>query len=499
VRSLRKSTKLTGGKQLSLMMVITTISQMIAIYKSTIIAAHFGASTELDAYNFANNMATFILTIVASGITTVVIPSYIKKVNKDSIDTFISVIFTVVGAALVVLFAGRGILVDILTNRDSVFKATVCNLMLLTIFIQLLPALLGVTAAYYQVEDRYNTPKIIQLLSNIMVIGLLIGIKDFTIEIYLWILLSGAVIQFIVDLAIAIMYGFRFKLCFIIKDAEYKRLLNIFTPTIFSSGIYKVNTMIDMVISSNLATGQLTILSYANTMVGMVNNMFIGNLSTYSYTKIVKAIKEDAAEGQKALWRYSSFFHTAVCLIVVGFISVGREFIAILFEHGEFTSAASDRVYICMCIYILGQQNNIVRDLVYRYFYAQGDTKTTTKNSLTVSIINAITSIILARFIGLYGLVLGSVLSGSYSIVAIIWRMKKQYGFLVTIIPAFKEFAKNLLATFISIMIIIAFKQYFVIGNNILAFLVYGSGSVFVYAISLFVTRSQVFCKHNRL
>lgn len=495
----KKKKSLTEGKQLSLMMLVTMVSQLIAIYKSTIIATNFGACMELDAYNFANNLATFILTFISSGVTTVVIPSYIKKVDKKSINTFISVIFSVVGAALIFLFAGKGIIVDILTNRDDAFKATVCNLMLLTILIQLIPALLSVTTAYFQVKNRFNTPKIIQLISNIAVIVSLVCIREFTIELYLYILLAGAILQFILDAGIAIRCGFRFEVCFKLQDIEFRRLMKIFTPTVFSSGIYKINTMIDSVLSSNLATGQLTILSYANTVIGMVNNMFIGNLSTYAYPKIVTAVKENEAEGQRILWKYALIFHTAVCLIVVGFISVGREFIGILYEHGQFTSTAADRVYICACIYMIGQQNNIVRDLIYRYFYAHGDTKTTTKNSLSVSIINAILSIILAHYIGLYGLVIGTVLSGVYSIIAIVFRMKKQYGFIFPVREPFVEWIKNVVATAVAVLCVLLVKNIAGIENYFVGLFVYGIMCVLVYVGSLFAVKSQVFWKGKRL
>lgn len=496
---LKKVLHLSGGTQLSLMMVVTTISQFIAIYKSTIIAAAFGASTELDAYNFANNMATFFLTFISSGITAVVIPAYVKKVDKKSINTFLTVIFSVVGSLLLLLFLGRGLLVDILTNRDAIFRSAVCNVMLFSILIQLLPAVLGVTTAFYQVNDRFNTPKVIQLVSNVIVVVLLVLIENLTIERYLQILLFGAVVQFVLDAGIAVKCGFRFTPCFGVNGFEYKKLVKIFIPTVFSSGIYMVNTMIDSVLSSNLVTGQLTILSYSNTMVGMVNNMFIGNLSTYAYPKIVKAIKDGENEGQRILWKYSTLFHTAVCLIVVGFICVGREFISVLYERGQFTTEAADRVYVCMAIYILGQQNNIVRDLVYRYFYAHGNTKETTRNGLKVSIINAITSIILSHFIGLYGLVLGTVISGCYSIVAIIYRMKRIYTFSFSVRMPMIEFGKNLCAAFIAIVATFGLKRIVDLNNPIVGFLIYGVVCTIVYAIGLLLVRSQVFVKKYRL
>lgn len=67
-------------------------------------------------------------------------------------------------------------------------------------------------------------------------------------------------------------------------------------------------------------------------------------------------------------------------------------------------------VYICTLIYIFGLPINAFRDLIYRYFYARGDTLTPFRNSLLISFFNIIISVILARFIDIYGIVLGTVI-----------------------------------------------------------------------------------------
>ena len=53
-------------QQVSLMLIITLITQAISMYKSAITASNFGACVELDAYNFANNLSTFFLTFVST-------------------------------------------------------------------------------------------------------------------------------------------------------------------------------------------------------------------------------------------------------------------------------------------------------------------------------------------------------------------------------------------------------------------------------------------------
>jgi len=488
----KKKFQLTGGKQLSLMMVVTSLAQVLAIFKSTITAANFGACVELDAYNFANNLSGFFLTFVSAGITTVIIPAYIKKKDKDAINTFISVIFSVVGALLLGILLASGFLVDVLTNRDVVFKGYVCGLMGLSILTHLLPGILGVTTAYYQTEGKYNIPKVILLLSNLFVVVVLFAMKSFTIYEYLWILLAGSVFQFIFDIAIAYKIGFRYRICFKVKSPQFKELFKIFLPTVFSNGVYKIHTMIDSMLSSSMGTGQLTLLSYSNTMIGMVNNMFIGNLSTYAYPKIVTALKEDPKKGQTVLWKYATAFHCIMCLLIAGFITVGREFIALLYEHGKFTAESTRVVYLCMCIYIFGQQNNVVRDLIYRYFYSQGNTKATTANSLTTSIVNIVLSVILAQFMGIYGLVLGTMLCGVYSLCSITIRMRKHYGFLIPMKSNVFEIIKDEVALIVSAVSVLCVKQLFSV-NYFADVLIFGCLTVLVYVFVLIVTKTKVF------
>lgn len=487
------------AKQLSGMMIVTMITQVIAVYKSSIIAANFGAGVELDAYNFSNNLATFFLTFISAGITTVVIPAYVKKLDRKAIDTFLTVVFSATGILMLATFLLRGQIVDVFTNREPAFREYVTGIMMLTIWIQLLPAILGVTTAYYQCIDRFTLPKVILLISNVITVAILVIMKDFSLYEYLYILLLGAVIQFVVDLICAVKCGFRFKISFDIHNPVYKDIMKLFLPTLFSSGIYKINTMIDSLLSSNLGAGQLTILSYANTIVGMINMLIIGNLITYVYPKIVVTIDKGKEYSQKALWKYAVVFHMAVCLIIVGFISVGREFIGLLYEHGEFTSRAADSVYFCMCIYTFAQQNNIVRDILYRYFFANADTKTTVRNGLVTSFLNIVLSITLVQFLDVYGIIIGTFIAGLCSLIMITVRFKHKFGFAIKMKPIVFAFIKTELAVAASVGVVLVSKTFIPDMNYFFEFLIYGCMCVGVYTILILIMhgRSKLLRKQN--
>ena len=86
-----KSENKKSACQLSLMIILTLLSQILALYKSRFTATSFGATNYMDAYNFALNIATFLFAFVTTGVTTVIIPAYVKKTDKKAVNSFITI------------------------------------------------------------------------------------------------------------------------------------------------------------------------------------------------------------------------------------------------------------------------------------------------------------------------------------------------------------------------------------------------------------------------
>ena len=84
-------------------------------------------------------------------------------------------------------------------------------------------------------------------------------------------------------------------------------------------------------------------------------------------------------------------------------------------------------MFIYSAIYLFSQIFLIIRDLIFRYYYAKENTTATVYNSLISSVLNIIVSIVLANFIGVYGVILGTLISGVVSTIGILISMKKNY------------------------------------------------------------------------
>ena len=466
---------------LLLMIIITCFTQVLTLMKSSMVAGYFGTSTEMDAYSFANSIVSFIFGFVASGISTIVIPCYVNKKSENHVDSFITALYGLIAIIVVIVLLLRYQIIGMFSNREELFVNIACNVLLVLLLSNYLSAISNITAAYYQCIGKYNIPKIIALISQFIVIVALLFAKNIDIIQYTYILSFGVIINFGIDLIVAIKNGWRYKLSFNFSDKETIRLIKLFLPIVFSTGIYKLSLMIDSTLASRLDEGKLTVLSYSTQIASMVNSIIIGNLLIYCYPKIVARIK--SAGNQKLFWEQTSFFHLVVCLIISGFITVGKEGIAILFEHGQFDSMATMAVFIGALIYICGQQINVVRDLIYRYFYANSDTKTAASNSVLVGIINIIVSIILVKIIGFYGIIIGTVVASFVSLLRIMKQFDRKIGLEVSRLKLLQMFGRNVLITILTVLICGITKILLPSLENIIGVLVFGIETVIVFIV----------------
>lgn len=469
---------------LVIMIVISFVTQILSLLKSSVVAGIFGTSGAMDAYNLANNIATFVFGFVAAGISTVVIPEYANKHNEKAVDTFITVIYGLVAIVIAVMIAFRIHLVGMFSNRDEMFVNVAADILIILLLSQYLASIANITVAYFQCEGRYNLPKVISLVFQLVVIIALLLFKNIDIKQYAIIVAAGVVFNFLFDTVIALKTGWHYKPV-LLFDEEAKQLFKRFLPIVVSTGVYRLSLMIDTTISSFLDAGLLSVLSYATQISSMIDVVVVGNLTIYLYPKITKRIKEFGYQSQ--FWMNSALFHAITCLISAGFLTVGQDCVKLLFERGAFTADATRMVFLGAAIYVMGQQTGVIRDLIYRYFYACGDTKTPGTNSIIVSVLNITISLLLVKMIGFYGIIIGTVAASAISMTIVFIRFGKKIGFQEKIAKIIGRYMITF-GVFVATVVVVGLtKKLLVIENDILSVLIFGVETVVVFMILLWL------------
>ena len=473
---------------LSSMIIITCITQVFTLLKSSVVASIFGASEAMDAFNFANSIVSFCFGFIAAGISTIVIPGYVNKKKREGIDAFITFIYLLLLIIVCVMILLRYRIVGLLTNRSELFVNITCNVLVVLLLSNYLVAITNVTASYYQCVGKYNIPKIINLISQIIVVCALLVIDDISIMGYAYILGSGVILNFIIDIITAIKIGWRYKPSWHFLSTENISYIKLLIHMLFSTGVYHLTLMVDATLAAGLSDGKMTILSYASQITSMINSLLIGNLLIYCYPKIVKRIQD--GNSQEIFWKQTILFHLIVMLVLSGFFTVGIEGIELIFQHGKFDATATFGVYVCTIIYLIGQQTNVIRDLIYRYFYAIGNTKTPAQNSIIISITNIIVSVVLTRFFGVYGIILGTAIASLVSMLIIMIMFDKKIGYEFKIKRIVIGILTNIIISIITIVIVLTTKYLIPIESVLCRTCVFGLETVFVFfAIALIFKR----------
>lgn len=374
--------------RLILMIILSLGGQIVSLYKSIYTAQYYGTSDAMDAYNYATNLGTFFFDFVASGVATVILPAYVKKIKNKSVNSFISLIYGIVSIILIFVYLFRRPLIQILTNRDNIFIDAFCNYVLIAFLIQACISLVLVLSAFFQSKDMYVIPRIVLFVSNITVLIVLLIIGKASIDVYFRIIFIGAFLNLVINYLLAIKMGFKYVPTLKLADPDTQKLIALFAPTLLSCGVFKIHTLIDTMITTNIGTGSLTILTYSSQVSGMISNFVIANMLTIAYPQIIRGVETE--NKQKELWKYAISFQAIICLLVCGFIAIGENGINLLYVKGEFTAKSGHILYMGALMYLAAQILLIIRDLIFRFFYAMENTKDTVSNSIISCVFNII-------------------------------------------------------------------------------------------------------------
>lgn len=470
-----------GLLRLSLMIVLSCMLQVVSLMKSSVVAGRFGVTSAMDSFNFANSIATFIFSFVIAGVSTVVIPCYVKRGNRKYTDAFLTAIFTGITIIAVLVLLLRNPLITVITGRNVEFVKLAGNIMVILICSNWFSVFTSVTSAYFQYAEKYNIPKVISLITQLGVVLLLIFNINISVLGYAGIVGAGIILNSLLDIIFAVKSGWRYRPVFSVKDTETRKLLKMFAPILFSTGVYQISLMVDSAIASRLNTGDISVLNYANQISSMVNTLLVNNLLVYFYPKLVQDIENNRE--QNTFWEKTYFFHSIMCLVIAGFAVIGHEGISVLFEHGEFHAQATGVVFVLSLIYISGLQFNVIRDLIYRYFYSCSDTKSPTMNSIMATLVNIVTSLILVKFIGIYGIVIGTAIASIISMISIMVRFKIQFGYEKKVEHIIFQYIKTVIIMLGTVFLTEGTKYFFHISNKIVSILVFGVEVVLIYIV----------------
>lgn len=418
--------------------IFTLLSRILAFPRVFLQLKFLGTGALADAFIAAFKLPNFFRRIFAEGaLSAAFIPSYVQLTKKKKYKTAngtMSLAFIVFEGIVLLMcvfvFFYPELVLKLVTPGFSTkqigYAVPLLRILFPFLFFISSSALLS---GALQAKDHFFAQSFGPVLHNIAYVGTLLYCLAYhhTAAVLAAGILAGGSLIFILHFALYLSYRFTFGKITTEAKQEFKNILRKFFPCLVGVGIVEINLYLDMVISSFLPEGSITLLYVGNRFMNLPLGIFAVAFSTI----LLPHFSRVSTYAPKRLHFYlveTAKFITWIIVPTMLFLF----FIAptILTHFLSDKSKVPETVAILIC-YSSGLVFYCFNKVLINMFYARHDTWCPTVASIIATVINLIFNIIGMYFFGAPGVAASTAISGAALTVACLFFLYKKHNFRI--------------------------------------------------------------------
>ncbi len=265
------------------------INKILAILRQLIIARQFGLSSDLDAFNVANNIPDMLYAFISGGaLAMAIIPVLAEVITKESraaawkvfshVANF-AFLVTAILSLLTAVFAWPLVLhpLGIAPGFNHEQQALVVHLMRLDLIGTLIFSMAGLLIAGLQANQHFLLPALGPILYNLgqiygavvlapengyVIGGLQLPAYNLGVNGLVYGVLLGSVLYFLIQIPGLVIYKFKWTPGFNFKQKDVHKILVMLGPRVASMFLYQLTFIARDNIASRLQSGSVTALTY---------------------------------------------------------------------------------------------------------------------------------------------------------------------------------------------------------------------------------------------
>lgn len=422
------------GKAISGMVIFTLLAKVLGFVRELLLSYFFGATGMSDAYLISQTIPGTIFQFVGTGLTTCFIPVYyrvLREHDRDECDTFTNKVLTMVLSfstvimALVWLFTpvivkifASGFAGNTLEMAIVFTRIGICSLYFSSV--------IYVYSSYLQANNVFSITAAAAIPNSLVIIvSIVLGACWNILALSIGSTLATAVQMAFLWVPVHKL-NFRLRLNFHWKDSYLQYFFSLMGPVILGVSVNEINTLLDRTIASQVAIGGISALTYANSLVMLVQGGFAQPVATVFYPRLTKSITEGNHKAAQ------TDFHAALQVLLVfllpvtiGFMILSNDITMAFFGRGAFDQNASVLTSTALSFYAIGIVFVGVRELFARYYYAYGNTKIPMLNAAIGMVVNIALNLMLSRVIGIGGLALATSVAAIVTVILMWYQCGK--------------------------------------------------------------------------
>ena len=484
----------------------TLIVSLLAVFikftglvKQSVLAAYCGATEETDVFFIVSGVLTSLCGMIFSAISVTALTIHtdilISKGRDKSNDYINKVLRCFMPVAVVIT-----ILFIVLAPYIAKFLAPTYSseqIELMSKYIRMMSVVFVLTCYYLTVNvvletDKRFVPRQIQnLFQNIFLIVSAVFVYSRTgVNSLIWsFILSGLAECILVTWCARKEFGLIWKKL-TTPLSEIKRLYILAIPLIIGSAVYEVNDIVDKQISSSLGEGCVSYLTYGSTINEIVTGVIVMALSTVLFAHFATLVSEGNKKKIEETLKRSLTFLTIVILPFLILCTVaGDDIVRIFYARGNFGENDVYYTYWVSVGYAIGFIFSSYRAIMVKVLYAFKDTRGAMKNGIFSVVINITLSIVLSRFIGVWGISLATSIAMLFSVLFMAHQIRVHLP-LYTIIGDKTELVKGSFA-FLCSGSLVFLLSFINIENTYIDLTIKGVACIFSYLLMLAIFKSS--------
>lgn len=413
--------------------VLTLIAKIAGFARDLVLSYFYGASNIVDAYVIATTIPMVIFSFVGTGIQTSLIPmlNKVDKQGKDKNSFLSNVINIFVLACVLAIFIVFVFTEQVVTLFASGFNQDTMIIAVSFTRYSIIGIIFSTLTYIYTGTLQYKNKFIAAAFSTILMDIIVLIFVALSSSMGLYLLPIGNVVALIVQtLFLKLFIHHKHKFIVDLKEDNFKLMLTTIIPIIIGTSVNQINLLVDQSIASNMMSGGIAYLNYANKVLGVVQGVFILTFISFIFPKmshmVISGKIKKLSDKIKGWFIFLEFF-IIPCTIIFCFYSF--DIIKLLFYRGNFTLLDVEKTSLILFIYSIQLPFYTLRELIVRVYYAGGNTKLPLVNSVIGLVIHLLLAIILSNIIGIAALPLATTISCTFTAVYITKSYLYDYGF----------------------------------------------------------------------
>lgn len=422
-------------------------SRILGLVRDQIMAYLFGAGDHMDAYNVAFRIPNLVRDLFAEGaMSAAFVPTFTRTLTLEGRERAWRlgnmVINALVLTTLAVVVLGLVFASPIATAFASKYAAVPGKLELTVMLTRIMfpfltmvavaAALMGMLNSLHRFFVPAFSPAMFNVGSILCTIGLvpvmpLLGLPAIVAPAIG--VLVGGMLQAGVQWPSLRAEGFRYHTGLDIRDEGLRQVLVLMGPGVIGLAAVQINLLVNTILATGEGTGAVSCLGYAFRLMYMPIGLFGVSIATASLPTLSRqAAHNDLAEMRATISRGLRLMLMLNVPATVGLIALATPIVALIFEHGRFSTADTANTAAALMFYAPGLVGYSAVKMAVPALYALKDSRTPVMVSMATVLLNVGLNIALVQVMSFRGLALGTAASAICNAAILLWVLRGRLG-----------------------------------------------------------------------